>query len=238
MRVGERLARTYKDGRPGPRGFLDDHAFVVQALLDVHEASFDPRWLEEAVRLMDELETRFADPRGGWFFADGAERLIAREKPTHDGAEPSGASIALLDALRLEAFTGDARWRRVAEGALRWYAPALAEQPVALTEMLVALDAFTDVHREVVLVWPEDGPLPAEMLDVLRRSFQPNQVLTGAPEGPALVRLARTATVAEARVAVGGQPTAYVCERGACRLPVISADKLADQLRPVRPYPR
>ena len=63
--------------------------------------------------LWDELERLFGDrERGGWFTtADDHERLIAREKPTHDGAEPSGASVALLNALRLAAFTADARWR-------------------------------------------------------------------------------------------------------------------------------
>jgi len=89
-----------------------------------------------------------------------------------------------------------------------------------------------------VLVWPEAGTAPDAMLQVLRRTFLPNRALTGAPEGEALKRLARVAKVAEGRVAVGGKPTAYVCERGACRLPAISPEKLAEQLRPVRPYAR
>ncbi len=237
MRPGGRLARSHKDGRPGPPGFLDDHAFLVQALLDLHEATFDPRWLEEAIRLADETERRFADPRGGWFTSgDDQERLLAREKPTHDGAEPSGASVAILSAVRLEAFTTDPRWRRVAEAALRWYAPTLAEQPAALTDMLLALDAFTDAPREVVVTWVEDGPPPSDLLEVLRRTFLPNRALTGGPQGEALTRLARLAPVAEGRLAVSGKPTAYVCERGACRLPVIGPEKLAEALRPARPY--
>ena len=238
MRPGGRLARSWMAGACGPSGFLADHAFLVQGLIDLHEATFDPRWLAEALALADETERRFGDPRGGWFVTgDDQERLIAREKPTHDGAEPSGASVALLDAVRLEGFTADPRWRRVAEAAMRWYAPALAEQPVALTEFLLGLDAFTDAGREVVLVWPESGPGPDALLDVLRRTFLPAHALTGAAEGPALSALTRVAPVAIGRVAVSGQPTAYVCDRGACRLPVIRADKLAEQLRTVKPYP-
>jgi hypothetical protein len=237
MRPGGRLARTFKDGTAGPPGFLQDHAFLTQALLDLHEATFDPRWLEEALALADATERHFADSRGGWFVAgEDQEELIAREKPTHDGAEPSGASVALLNAVRLEAFTGDVRWRRVTEGALRWHSSTLVEQPVALTEMLLALDAFTDALREVVLVWRAGDPRPEPFLEVLRRTFVPNRALTGAAEGEALARLARLAPVAEGRVAVGGKPTAYVCEHGACRLPAISPEKFAEQLRPVRPY--
>ena len=237
MRPGGRLARSSLGGAASTPGFLQDHAFLTQALLDLHEATFDPVWLEEALALADATERRFADPRGGWFVAgDDQEALIAREKPAQDGAEPSGASVAVLNAVRLEAFTGDPRWRRVLEGALQWYAPALADQPIALTEMLIALDAFTDPPREVVLVWPAGEPPPDPFLDVLRRTFLPSRAITGAAEGNPLARLARLAPVAEGRVAVSGKPTAYVCERGACRLPAISPEKLAEQLRPVRPY--
>jgi uncharacterized protein YyaL (SSP411 family) len=237
MRPRGRLARSFMDGVASTPGFLQDHAFLAQALLDLHEATFDPVWLEEAIALADATERHFGDPRGGWFVAGAdQEKLIAREKPTQDGAEPSGASVALLNAVRLEAFTGDPRWRRVAEGALRWYAPVLAQQPVALTEMLLALDAFTDPPRQVVLVWPAGQSPPAPFLDVLRRTFLPSRALTGSAEGDSLSRLARVAPVAEGRVAVGGKPTAYVCEHGACRLPAISPEKFSEQLRPVRPY--
>jgi uncharacterized protein YyaL (SSP411 family) len=237
MRPSGRLARTVKDGVAGPPGYLQDHAFLVQALLDLHEATFDPGWLEEALAVADVVEQIFADPRGGWFVSGAdQERLIAREKPSHDGAEPSGASVALLDAVRLEAFTGDDRWRTVAERALRWYAPLLHDHPTAMTEMLLALDAFTDTPREVVLVWPPGTPPPEGFLEVLRRTFLPNRALTGAEQGEPQARLARVARIVEGRLAASGKPTAYVCERGACRLPAISPDKLAAQLKPVRPY--
>jgi uncharacterized protein YyaL (SSP411 family) len=70
---------------------------------------------------------------------------------------------------------------------------------------------------------------------VLRRTFLPSRALTGGPEGAALARVGRTARVAEGKVAAGG-PTAYVCDRGQCRLPAIAAEKLASQLAPIRPY--
>ncbi|HEX7488105.1 MAG TPA: thioredoxin domain-containing protein [Anaeromyxobacteraceae bacterium] len=232
MRPGGRLARTFTGGKHGPPGFLSDHAFLAQGLLDLHEATFDPGWLTEAVSLTGAAERLFADPRGGWFVTgEDQEKLLAREKPTHDGAEPSGASVALLNAVRLEAFTGDARWRKVAEAALRWYAPTLAEQPVALTELAIGLDAFLDGPGELVLVWPRGSAAPAAMLDVLRRAFLPGRALTGAAEGEALLALASVAPIAAGRAAVEGRPTAYLCERGACRLPVDTPERLAELLR-------
>jgi uncharacterized protein YyaL (SSP411 family) len=102
--------------------------------------------------------------------------------------------------------------------------------------MLLAVDFATDAAREVVLVWQQGEHAPEPFLSVLRRSFLPNRALAGAPEGAALERLGRVDPVAAEKVALGGRPTAYVCERGQCRLPGISAEKLASQIAPVRPY--
>jgi uncharacterized protein len=237
MVKGGRLQRSWLGGEAGVPAFLEDHAFLAQGLLDLYEASFDPRWLEAAVQLSDRLEALFGDARGGGWFttADDHERLLAREKPTHDGAEPSGASVALLNALRLSAFTADDRWRAVADRALRHYSGTLEQQPLALGEMLLALDFATDAAREVVLVWPP-GPPPEPFVSVLRRTFLPNRALAGAAEGEDLARLARVALVAQGKIAAGGRATAYVCEKGLCRLPAIEPEKLRAQIAPVRPY--
>ncbi|MGH7756105.1 MAG: thioredoxin domain-containing protein, partial [Vulcanimicrobiaceae bacterium] len=151
-----RLQRSWKDGRTSGPGFLEDDAFVVAGLLDLYEATFDRRWLAGALALANRTEDLFADrEHGGWFrSARDHEELIAREKPKYDGAEPTGASVALLNALRLHTITGDDRWRTIAEQAFRAYAPTLAEHPAALSEMLLALDYVTDRPPEIVLVWP------------------------------------------------------------------------------------
>jgi uncharacterized protein YyaL (SSP411 family) len=239
MTRGGRLQRCWRGGEAGVPAFLSDHAFLAQGLLDLFEATFDPRWLAAAVDVSERLETLFGDPEGGgwWSTATDHERLLVREKPTHDGAEPSGASVAALNALRLETFTTDPRWRERGERALRHYRGTLDEQPLAMSELLLALDAATDVPREVVLVWPPDAPAPEGFLEVLRRTFLPNRALVGAAQGPALDRVAAVAAIAAGKLAVSGQPTAYVCERGACHLPAISPEKLASQLATARAYP-
>ncbi len=233
-----RLQRSWLAGEAGVPAFLEDHAFLAQGLLDLHEATFEVRWLEAALDLSLRLEALFGDEEGGGWFttAQDHERLLTREKPTHDGAEPSGASIALLNALRLSAFTADDRWRSVADRALRHHARTLEEQPLALGEMLLALDFATDAAREVVLVWPQGEPAPEPFLSVLRTTFLPNRALAGAPEGEGIARLGKVAAVAAGKVAAG-RPTAYVCEKGQCRLPAIAPEKLAEQIAPVQPYP-
>ena len=240
MRQGDRLQRSFKEevgaagaASGGTSGFLDDYAFVAAGLFDLYEATFDVRWLREALATADATERRFGDAqRGGWYMtSDEHERLIAREKPTYDGAEPSGTSVALRNALRAYAFTGDERWRGIAEKALASLQGALESKPVAITEALLALDAFTDVSREVALVWPAGESGGVESLQaVLRRTFLPNAVLAGAAEGEGLAELAKLAPFAAEKVAQSRRATAYVCERGHCELPATDPEAFAKQL--------
>ena len=234
---GGRLPRSWKDGRASGPGFLEDYSFLVQGLLDLHQARFAPGWLGEAIRLAEETEALFADAAaGGWFrSATDHERLLAREKPTHDGAEPSGASVATLNALRIEAFTSDDRWRRVAERALRAGAPDLSRHPAALHDLLLAVDFLADPPAQVILSWPEGGPRPEALLDALARTFAPGAVVTGGAEGAALAAVAALVPAARGKGALAGAAAAYVCERGLCLRPTADAHELRRRLAPARP---
>lgn len=231
-----RLQRSWNDGRVNGPGFLEDDAFFVAGLLDLYEATFERRWLVEALTLATRTENLFADSeRGGWFrSASDHEQLVAREKPNHDGAEPAGASVALLNVLRLHTITGHDRWRQIAENALHAYARALHAQPAALHDMLLAVDYFTGSPPEIVLVWPAQDSAPPEFVDSLRRTFMPNRALLGAAEGADLEALAQIAPIAREKTALCGRPTAYVCASGACRLPVFDSAGMQAQLAALR----
>ena len=235
MRPGGRLQRSWKDGRSSGPGFLEDDAFFVAGLLDLYEATFDRRRLADALMLAEGTERLFADgERGGWFRSAGDhERLLAREKPSQDGAEPAGASVALLNVLRLHAITGDDALRRIAERALRAYAPRLQEQPAALHEMLLAVDFFVAPVPEIVLVWATGEGVPSAFVDVLRGMFLPNHALLGAAEGMELDALAKLAPPAGGTAALQATATAYVCERGACRLPATEPATMTAQIEAI-----
>jgi uncharacterized protein YyaL (SSP411 family) len=240
LRVGGRLRRSFEDGRAGEPGYLEDYAFVAAGLFDLYEAGFDPRWLREALALCAETERLFADPvSGGWFMTSADhEKLLARERPTVDGATPSGASVALMNALRAASFTGDDHWRAVADRALSVLGVSLSERPTSLGEALLALDFRTDAVREVVLVWPPEGGAVSAtpLLSTLRRTFLPNRVLAGAAAGDGIASLASLAPIVEEKRALKGRATAYVCERGRCQLPTSDPGSLTRQLARVQPY--
>jgi len=220
---GGRLARSWFEGRTSGPGFLDDYAFVTAGLLDLFESTGDSRWFGEACSLAEECEGRFADPDlGGWFMTgEEHEPLLGRERPLRDGAEPSGASVALMNAARLAVYTDDERWRQVAARALHFYAPILEEHPMAMTEALIAVDFLAGPVKEIVLALPEGEAASAKPFhEVLRGTFCPRKVVvTGAPGPAGWQGLLEHIPALRDKATEPGMATAYVCEHGACQAP-------------------
>jgi uncharacterized protein len=220
MRDGEgRLQRTYKDGRAHLNAYLEDHAFLLEALLGLYEATFEQRWFDEARVLAETMIDRFGDPERGGFFSTSAdhEDLIARRKEIGDHPIPSGNSSAALGLLRLGALTGEREYERQAEGVLRLFAAPAARHPDTFAHLLRAVDFHLSPTREVALI----GEDLAELTGVVRAELRPHLVLAGGPEGTSAPPL-----LAE-RPAIDGRPTAYVCERFACLEPVTDAKSLS-----------
>ncbi|MFQ5719718.1 MAG: thioredoxin domain-containing protein [Acidobacteriota bacterium] len=230
------LHRVFQNGQSAQPAFLEDYAFLIAGLLDLYEADADPRWIEEATRLQALLDTEYADPSGGYFTtAAGQEKLLAREKPAYDGAEPSGNSVAVLSLLRLAEFTTDDAYRASADAALAAFAPNLARAPASLSEMLLALDFRLDRAVEVVIIRPASGDDGAALLDPLRRTFLPNRVVAVVREGDQQERNSRAVPLLAGKVAIDGQTTAYVCEKGVCQLPTRDPQVFIKQIGRVVP---
>ncbi|MGH2981294.1 MAG: thioredoxin domain-containing protein, partial [Solirubrobacterales bacterium] len=182
-----RLLRSYKDGRAHLNAYLEDHAFLVEALLTLYEASFETRWFDAARETADSMIERFGDTERGGFFSTSSdhEELIARRKDLGDHPIPSGNSAAALGLLRLAALTGEHEYEHWAEGVLRLLYPAAVRHPEGFGHLLQALDFHLEPTREVALVAPSGGGVGdlAELAAVVRSSFRPRMVLAGGPEG-------------------------------------------------------
>ena len=217
------LLRTYKGGRAHLGAYLEDHAFLLEALLTLYEATFERRWFERARSLAETTIARFADPERGGFFSTATdhEALIARRKEIGDHPIPSGNSSAALGLLRLAALTGERRYEQQAESVLRLFAKPATSHPESFAHLLRAIDFHLSPTVEVALVGEELD----ELARVVRAEHHPHLVLAGGPEGSDLPELLA------ARTTIGGRPAAYVCEHFACQRPVTDAAALADLLR-------
>ena len=212
-----RLLRTYNRGQARLGAYLEDHAFLLEALLTLYEKTFDPRWFAAARELADTILARFSDPEHGGFFAtaDDHETLIARRKELDDTPIPAGASAAAFGLLRLAALTGEHGYEDAALGVLRLLHAVAPQHPAAFGHVLQALDFHAASVKEVAIV----GPDAAALERVVHGGFHPHVVVAGGPaDGVPLL---------EGRTDVDGRAAAYVCEHFACRRPVTEPGELA-----------
>ena len=227
-----RLSRLYRKGTVQGSATLDDYAFFVAGLLDLYEASGEPEWAEAAAALQKAVDEHFWDEDGGGYFLtpDDGEKLLAREKPAYDGAEPSGNSVAAMNLLRWAEMTGEDRFRQRADELFKALGERIERAPTGLAELLLALDFRHAKPKEIVLVAAGDQSELAPFRDVLRTKFRPHLVVLPVVEGEDLERQARTFPILEGKYAVKGQATAYVCQAGTCKRPVTEAEAFAGQL--------
>jgi uncharacterized protein len=219
---GGNLLRTYKDGRAHLNAYLEDHAFLLEGLLALYEATFEPRWFEAAQALAETTIERFGDPERGGFYSTSSdhEELIARRKEVGDHPIPSGNSSAAMGLLRLAALTGERRYAEWAEGVFALFGKPAIEHPDAFAHLLRALDFHLSPSREVALV----GDDLTELAAVVRERYRPGIVLAGGSgesEDPPLLA---------SRTAIDGRPAAYVCENFSCQLPVTDPGELRQLL--------
>jgi uncharacterized protein len=204
------------------RGFLEDYAYLLEALIDLYEATGDPRWFGEATALAGVLIARFSDPERGGFFttADDHEPLAVRRKDLEDSPIPSGNSAAAFGLLRLALLAGEGSYERHALGVLRLMFPLAVRHPLAFGHLLAAADFYLAPVKEVAIVGPDAET--GELLRVVRGEYHPHVVLaTGPADGVPLL---------EGRVPVDGHAAAYVCEHFVCQAPVTSPEALAAAL--------
>jgi uncharacterized protein YyaL (SSP411 family) len=219
------LMRRYREGEAAIPAFLDDYACLIEALVDLYETDFDASRLELAADLAGKMRELFEDAESGGFYSSAADdnNLILRVKDDYDGAEPSGNSIAARALIRLAHLTGRDDLRDAAERTLAAFGQRLNASAVALPAMMVALMAFLEPPRHIVIAGRRDEA--ADMLAAVRVRFLPWAsvlVKTNGEGGPE--RLASMKPI-------DGKPTAYICEDFVCRTPVTKVSELEQLLQ-------
>jgi uncharacterized protein YyaL (SSP411 family) len=227
-----RLWHAYKDGQARFNAYLDDYAALIDGLVELYQATFEARWLTEAVVLAESMIERFADRDAGGFYYTSAdhEALIARLKDSQDNATPSGNSLAAYALFRLGRLTARTDFEDQAIAVLNMVSGQLARVPSVGGQALMAVDFLIGPTREFVFAAP-DGEGVAAMLRDLHARFLPNKVVANRPVewDDAHLRDA-LASLLKGKTARNGQPTAYVCRQGACEAPVVGEAAFAESL--------
>jgi uncharacterized protein YyaL (SSP411 family) len=213
---------------PEIAGFATDYANFIEALLDLYEATFEPRYFRAALDLQREFDERFFDPARGYSLAQGAhDGLILSPRETYDAATPSSNSVAAMNLLRLFSFTGERKYRDGAEALFSVFSSTLARAPAAMPRLLSALDYRSGPVPEVVLAGSPGRPDFESLRDAVFAHPHLNRVIAHAD---AAESLAAQTPLVQSRGARGGPAMAYVCRNFACGMPLSSPAALSAAL--------
>lgn len=228
----QRLHRRWREGEAGGAAIVDDYAFLVQGLIDLYEASFDPQWLARAIELQEIQNQIFYDTaEGGFFMTTGEDAsILSRPKEDYDGAEPSGNSISVLNLLRLAQFTDHAVYREMADKTLKLFGERLRRVPQIAPQMLVALDYSLQKPRQIVIAGKPGSADTRRLLRVVHERLLPARILLFVDGGPAQAALAKRLPFLKDIAPREGRATAFVCENYACQLPTTEPEVLKQKL--------
>jgi uncharacterized protein len=225
MRTADgRLLRTWSaGGEPKLNAYLEDYAYLLDGLVSLYEATFEPRWVEAALDLARVMVEQFWDAEEGGFFYTGRdhEALIARTKDPHDNATPSANAMAVTALLRLVKLTGRADLQEKAEATLRLYRGLLASHPLSAGQMLIALDFWLGPVEEVAVVGDPAAEDTRRVLRAARAGFHPRRVLAQKPASGDTRSLEELLPLLAGKTASGGVVTTYVCQNFACQAPLV-----------------
>jgi len=208
-----RLLRSCHQGKAAIPAFLEDYAFYVWGLIELHQATLEQAYLDRARSLTGEMLRLFDGASGEGLYETGndSEQLPVRQQNSHDGVLPSGNSVAAFNLFRLGRITGDESFLRAGEVIVRTFMGGVASQPLASLHLLAAADFHLGTVMTITLAGNREEL--GEMLHTVRRRFLPQLALRHGDESGGFP-------------AVGGLPTAYVCAGGACRPPLTGAEAL------------
>lgn len=221
LKTADGLLHRYRQGQAGLPGYLDDYAFLIWGLLNLHEASFETRHLRWALLLMEEATCKFWDEKNGGFYftSSDASWPAERRKEVQDGALPSGNSVMALNLLRLGRLTGNAELEKRADLLFKAFSVDASLYPGAHLQLMNALSFALGHSCEVVIVGLPESPDTQQMLAALRQRFLPHSVVLFKPDGQPEPEIVQLAGFTRRHLSLQGRATAYVCRNHSCLAP-------------------
>ncbi|HEX9251017.1 MAG TPA: thioredoxin domain-containing protein, partial [Ignavibacteriaceae bacterium] len=222
-----RLIHRFRDGESGLPAYIDDYAFMINALIDLYETTFDIKYLDRAIELNEILIKEFWDEQNsGFFFSSStSEKLIARQKDVYDGAVPSGNSVALLNLIRLSRFTANNYFEEKASELTKYFSGYILRSPSAFSMFMCGLDFLFSSSTEIVILCEQKDDLVIDGINVIRRIFNPNKIVILILNNID-IDFKKLLSFTNDMKMKNNSTTFYVCRDFACNQPVNSIKEL------------
>ncbi|HEY5560426.1 MAG TPA: thioredoxin domain-containing protein, partial [Clostridiaceae bacterium] len=225
-----RLMARYRDGEVAHLGYLEDYAYVVHALIELYEATFNVKYLTSALELNENMLKLFKDEEHGGLFLYGTdgEELIVRPKDIYDGAVPSGNSVATLNMLRLARLTTNGELEDEAYRQFEVFASKVKSIESAHAYFMTALLYSNVPGKDIIIAGEEQGDNTKAMIKEINSNYLPfsTVVLYTGDE-----RLACVNSEIKGHKPIMGKTTAYICENFSCKEPITDLQKLSENIK-------
>ncbi|MHA2367091.1 MAG: thioredoxin domain-containing protein, partial [Candidatus Hodarchaeales archaeon] len=224
---GELLHR-YRRGDAKISGYADDYAFLIQGLIELYQATYNPKYLQISLELNNYLIDHFWDKNnGGLFFtSDTNEKLLIRTKEIYDGAIPSANSVSMLNFTRLARITGNADLEKKAMGISKAFSDQINKMPSGYTHMMTGLDFAIGPSFEIVIVGNKDNKKTQEIIQNVNSIYLPNKVIILKEIKSKEQIIERLVPFIKDYSQIKNQPTIYICKNQQCQLPTTDIKKM------------
>ena len=218
------LYHRWRDGARDEVQLLESYAFLLSGVLELYQATLEPKQLEFAEALAETMLAQFYDRENGGFWQStaAAKDLILRIKEDYDGAEPSGNSVAIMSLLQLGRITERTEFTAAAEKTLRLFAQRLQQIPQAVPYMLQALDFHLDEPKRAVVAGDCAAAETRALLRAIHSVYQPNKVVLG--NVGSVEPFAKTLTARNGSLV-------YLCTGTACQAPTKEVNRIKELVR-------
>lgn len=228
LRPNGKLVRAWRDGKTTNEVFLEDYAALILGLLELYQTDFDNKWFTSAKELTDEMIEKFSDESGGFFDTpNDGENLLIRPKDIQDNATPCGNSLACEALVKMAEYTGEGKYRDLAEKSLSLITSFTLRYPLGFARWLSVVENVSGNMKQIALIGEAGENQFEAMKKVIQAEYRPNIIVACSPypikeNAPALLN---------DRIMVQNQTTAYVCEGFACKQPTTDIETLLEQLQ-------
>ena len=221
------LNRVFKDGTSKINAYLDDYAYLTNAVVDMFEITGELKHLEFAIKLSDYLVEHFWDEKNASFFftADNHEKLIIRPKSNYDLSMPSGNSVAANASLRLFHITQEEQFHKITEKILENQATLAAENPFAFGFLLNVLHLAIEKPIEITILNTKNNAL----IHTLNKKFIPESIMVQIDTKDKLDALSKLSFF-KGKEFPESETNVFVCKNFSCSLPLISLSDIEENL--------
>lgn len=228
------LYHVYRDGKAKVKGFLDDYAFFINGLIDLYESSYNFKYLEEAIILIDYSLKHFYDnKRGGFYFSSNDhEELLGRRREFYDGAIPSGNSYMVWNLIRINKYTRKDKYEEIIIKTFNSNAEVIKSIPQSSAFMLSAFLIFTNPIYEIIIVG-SDKIETTKSLNLLHRKFLPNKILLYIPLDSDLNSLKINFPYVKDYIEGESELIVYICKDYICNRPLKTFNGFDEELNKI-----